>query len=615
MTELEQKIQEASNAYYKDGSSPYTDDEFDALMAELKRTQPNSILLENGVQEELKGIKKKYKLWHTMGTLAKAMNETEFEKLWNNYCEGKEIICQKKIDGGGILLHYWQGKLIQALSRGDTEYGEDLTENIKKISDVVQELPVNFTGEIRGEFFMKRSVFNKYFKDSAKNPRNMAAGIIKRLDGSDCDKLNFIAYDLWKTSCPVRADCDLTELNKLTFLKEVGFVIPSWWAGISKNDILDLRNQLNTNDEIPCDGLVIKQNKTDKEDLERRTPMYNFAFKPETTIKITKIKKIIWQLAGSQLAPVAIVEPVELCGATVERASLSNVNIMNQLGAYENALVEIKRSGEIIPSVVKVLEPKENAFEIPKNCPVCGDQVEVNESGIPICINKDCPRKLSHRFSKMFDILGVKGCGKAFLNNLENECSSVEEFIKLILNEDSIIDKWAGGINGRKIVKQFKSALNKEITIPQFLAMFDYKGFDEKKLKSINEINYNITEKELQTIDGFGEITSKMFIDFLNEYKNEIENLKKYFRFKKIEEKTGALKGLTFCFTGAAIKPRMELQEIVEKNGGINKTSVTKKLSYLVNDDVNSMTSKNIKAKELGVPIISSVDFLNMVES
>ena len=91
----------------------------------------------------------------------------------------------------------------------------------------------------------------------------------------------------------------------------------------------------------------------------------------------------------------------------------------------------------------------------------------------------------------MFDILGVKGCGKAFLNNLENECSSVEEFIKLILNEDSIIDKWAGGINGRKIVKQFKSALNKEITIPQFLAMFDYKGFDEKKLKSINEINYN----------------------------------------------------------------------------------------------------------------------------
>lgn len=615
MIELEQKIQEAANAYYKDGSSSYSDDEFDAMMDELKKINPNSTLLENGVQEELKGIKKKYKLWHTMGTLTKAMNEEEFEKLWNNYCEEKEIVCQLKVDGAGAMLHYEHGQLIQALSRGDTEYGEDLTENIKKIPDIVQKMPFDFTGEIRGEFFMKRSIFNKYFKESAKNPRNMAAGIIKRLDGNDCDKLSFIAYDLWKTSCPSHVSCDSTELNKLSFLKETGFITPNWWAGISKNDILDLRNHLNTDDEIPCDGLVIKQNKTNKEDLERRTPMYNFAFKPETTIKITRIKDIIWQLAGSQLAPVAIVEPVELCGTTVERASLSNINIMNKLGVYKDALVEIKKSGEIIPNVIKTLEPKENAFEIPKNCPVCGGQIEVNESGIPYCVNKNCPRKLSHRFLKIFEILGVKGCGKAFLNNLENECSSVEEFINLILNENSIIDKWAGGINGRKIIKQFKAALSKEITIPQFLAMFDYKGFDEKKLKSINEINYSITEKELQSINGFGEITSKLFIDFLNEYKDEIESLRKYFKFKKMEEKVGSLKGLTFCFTGAAVKPRAELQKLVEENGGINKSGVTKNLSYLVNDDVNSTTSKNMKAKELGVPIISSIDFLNMIKS
>ncbi len=133
MTELEIKIKEAANAYYKDGSSPYTDEEFDEMMEELRETQPNSELLKNGVQEELKGVSKKYKLEHTMGTLAKCMDEESFRKMWNTHCKGRDVVIQSKIDGCGTLLHYENGKLVQALSRGDTEYGEDLTENISKI--------------------------------------------------------------------------------------------------------------------------------------------------------------------------------------------------------------------------------------------------------------------------------------------------------------------------------------------------------------------------------------------------------------------------------------------------------------------------------------------------
>ena len=133
MTELEIKIKEAANAYYKDGSSPYTDEEFDEMMEELRETQPNSELLKNGVQEELKGVSKKYKLEHTMGTLAKCMDEDSFRKMWNTHCKGRDVVIQSKVDGCGTLLHYENGKLVQALSRGDTEYGEDLTENISKI--------------------------------------------------------------------------------------------------------------------------------------------------------------------------------------------------------------------------------------------------------------------------------------------------------------------------------------------------------------------------------------------------------------------------------------------------------------------------------------------------
>jgi len=615
MTELELKIQEAANAYYKNGSSPYTDEEYDLMMEELRETNPNSELLKNGVQEELKGVSKKYKLAKTMGTLAKCMDEASFKKTWNSLCKNREIVCQIKLDGGGCLLYYKNGKLFQALSRGDTEYGEDLTENISKIQgdySVVLNIP-NFTGYIRGEFFMLRSVFNKYFKEEAKNPRNMAAGIIKRKDGSDCDKLSFVAYDLWDEIH------DKTEMDKISFLKEVGFKTPDNYFNPSYEEILDLRNNLITDGEVPCDGLVIKQNIVDKEDLQRRTPMKNFAFKPSLSTRITTVKDIIWQLAGTYFSPVAIIEPVELCGTTVERASLSNVNIMNELGIYVGAKVEVCKSGMIIPKVVKVVsEHKKNSFAIPSVCPACNGKIEVNASGFPECINPNCQRKITHRFGKMFDILGIKGTGSAFIVSMEKENISVIDFFHLIENNEvTKLNKFAGGINGEKIYKQFKEAISKPIPVYKFLALFDYKGFDEKKLKlidkSLEEI-YNITYRDLVKIDGFADITANLFLEFIKTKKEEIEYLRRYFTFVNEENKKGKLSGLSFCFTGAACKPRKELQALVEANGGVNKSGVAKGLSYLITDNVDSGSTKNVKAKELGIPILSSVDFLKMVE-
>lgn len=614
MTELEKKIQEAANAYYKDGSSQYTDEEFDEMMEELRETQPDSELLKDGVQEELKGVSKKYKLEHTMGTLAKCMDEDSFRKMWNTHCKGKDVVIQKKLDGAGVLLHYENGKLVQALSRGDTEYGEDLTENISKIQG---EYPVvlnieGFTGYIRGEFFMLRSVFNEHFKDSAKNPRNMAAGIIKRKDGTDCDKLSFAAYDLWD------GIHDKTELDKLDFLKEAGFKTPMWWASPSVEDVIEFRNVLKTDDEIPCDGLVIKQNIVDQDDLARRTPMHNFAFKPSPSIRITKVKDIIWQLAGSYFAPVAIIEPVELCGTTVERASLANVNIMNELGIYIGASVAVKKAGEIIPSVVEVVsEKKKNAFKIPTVCPVCGGKVVVNESGIPTCINNLCPRKVSHRFAKMFDLLGIKGAGDAFISYMEEHGITVSDFFEIIARKDEeTLNRFAGSINGGKILKQMINALSKPISTAKFLALFDYKGFDEKKLKLIgkplNEM-YNLTFNDLIKIDGFAEKTANLFLSFMHDCKEEIEDIKHYFIIEDAVVSNGKLNGLSFCFTGAACKPRKELQMLVEENGGIVKSGVAKGLNYLVSDDKDSSSSKMVKAKSLGITLISSEEFLEMI--
>ena len=598
MTELEKRIQELANAYYQ-GKEIVSDTEYDCLMERLKREQPNSTLIK-GAQEQLKGIKKKYKLPHTMGTLEKCMDEESFKEFWEQYCKN-EIVVENKIDGNSALLEYKDGKFIFAYSRGDTEYGEDLTKSLNQINFPKEIEGLN--GYIRGEVYLKRSIFDKYYSNQ-KNPRNTAAGLLNKKSVEECSRLSFIAYDLWNEKN------DDTEAGKIAFLEKAGFEIPEYHFNPTYEEVLQLRNNLITDGEIPCDGLVIKQNKVNKEDLERKTPMYNFAFKPSPSIRTTIVKDIIWQLQGSNFAPVAIVEPVELCGTIVKRTSLSNINIMNQLGVYIGAEVAIKKSGMIIPDIVEVLsEKKKNNFIIPQKCPICKEKIIVSESGIPYCNNKNCKQKTRHRFLKMFDILKIKGAGVSFVNSLVDNNITVIGFLKLVKN-NSNLNKYAGGINGEKILKQMKEKLSTPISTATFLALFDFEGFDEKKLKPIKSLD--ISAVELLRLDGFAEKTAYQLLKSIEENKEEIEEMLEFFN---IEEKSlnGKLAGKSFCFTGTCCKPRKELQDLVETNGGENKSGVTKNLNYLVTDDKDTNSSKGKKARELGIQIISSEEFLKML--
>lgn len=615
MENLEEKLKYYADNYYN-GNELISDEEYDSLVSQLKKENPNSDFFKDIIGDDLKGITKKVKLPITMGTLAKYHTEKEFAE-WFNARKGVELMIQTKMDGNSQCLIYKEGKLVQVISRGNGEYGEDTTENVLKVQGVIKEIP-NFTGQIRGEILCKNSVFEKYFKGE-KNPRNTAAGRIKQKDGKDCEKLNFVAYEVFEEAG--YPEIDATELKKIEFLKNAGFETPMWWCGANLEDIFEFRNMLPDyikEMDYGMDGLVIKYMNTDKEDLKRHIPTTQVAFKPDAQLKFTKINKIIWQLAGSIFAPVAIVNPVEIDGATVERASLSNINIMNKLGVYEGADITIKRSGMVIPQINSVLEPKQNAFEIPTVCPVCGGEVKVNESGFPVCINTLCPRKVAHRFAKIFDILGVKGAGEAFISNMEEVGITVSDFFEMIARKDKeTLNRFAGGINGEKILKQMITALSKPISVAKFLATFDYKGFDEKKLKLINgslEEIYNITYSDLIRIDGFADKTAKLFLSFIKTYKEEMEDLKHYFIFEDSKVSDGKLNGLSFCFTGAACKPRKELQMLVEENGGVVKSGVAKGLSYLVSDDKDSTSSKMVKAKSLGITLISSEEFLKMIK-
>ncbi len=611
MTELEIEIKKYADAYYQ-GNELISDSDYDALIAKLKKEQPDSKLLNDVVGSDLKGVSTKYKLDATMGTLEKCNTDEEMAEWWSKHPHDN-LIAELKIDGNGQLLTYEHGKLAYVRSRGDGEYGDDTTANVSKVQGVPTQLSADFNGSIRGEVVMFRSVFEKHFPEG-KNPRNMAAGIIKRLDGKDCEKLNFIAYDLFDKDNKF----DVSESGKLAFLKENGFDIPRYETNPTLDGLKKWKDSLDPNGEIPCDGIVIKQNVVSKEDLMRHTPLNNVAYKPNCQSAVTTVKRIVWQLRGKYFGPVAEVEPVELEGTTVSKASLANVNIMNELGVYEGAEVIMTKHGLIIPQIDKVLHPKQNAFVVPSTCPVCGGDVEVNSSGIPVCTNPACPKKVGHRYGRLFKVFGVKGAGEAFLKNLEDESLPVEDFLAMCMSDDkSILNKYAGGLNGEKIYAQMRDALAQPITASQFLATFDLKLFDEKKLnqlgrKSLDDI-LSLKYEEIVAIDGYADTTANALLEFLDSYSSEIEALRKFFIFKDVnemeaDESSESLPSV--CFTGACPGySRGQLTEMAKGKYDV-KDAVTKDLSILVCADPNSGSSKLQKAAKNGTKLMSYDEFL-----
>lgn len=627
---LEEEIKKYADNYYQ-GNELISDEEYDALIEKLRKEKPDSTILpENGgiVGSDLKGISKKYKLPVTMGTLAKCNTDEEFEEWWDKH-QHNDIIVESKIDGNGLLLEFENGKLIRAYSRGDSEYAEDRTVQINAILNR-RKNPTNgnvaegFYGWIRGEALLKRSIFDKNFKDKGyKNPRNMVAGLLGREnlseeDLKDLNKCSFIAYDVFiSPKNKIGNSMVDTEIHKLKFLQTYDYEIPKVDYNATFNDIKEWKNSINTaNSEIPVDGIVIKQNEVDVDDLMRKTPLNNVAYKPNLQTAVSIIRDIKWQLQGRYISPVAVIDPVELEETTVQRASLANLNIMKKKGVYIGAMVTVSKHGMIIPYVETVLEPKKDGFEIPKNCPKCGSLLKLNSNGILECVNENCFAKEEHRFAKVFDILNIKAAGPSFIKtyvaqnkNLFDLLSDVKDKPKEVFNEV------AGGINGEKIYKQLKPYIDKEksITVYQLLALLDYPGLGVKQFEKINDLTFDKFFKfkdagELSSYLGIGDEVANDILNFKNNYSAEIKVIASFF---KIEEKK---KFPSICFTGSC--PGYSRKELVEmcKNYYIIFDTVTKDLNILACADPSSGSSKLKKALKNGTKIISYDDLLKEIK-
>lgn len=612
MTELEKKVKEYADAYYR-GDEMISDAEYDALVKQLRKENPDSEYLKGEILgDELKGVSKKYKLPITMNSLAKCNTEEEMINWWNSH-NHENIVAELKIDGNSQCLCFKDGKFVRSLSRGNGVYGEDSTLNVSRVQGIPKVLPkANFTGEIRGEVNMTRSTFDTYFKDSGKkNPRNMAAGLMGRLDASDCDKLQFIAYDVFDSEDRV----DTTEIRKLKFLEENGFTIPEFKINPTFEEIIEWKNSLTNKSEIPCDGIVIKQNVVNKKDLMRLVPQDNVAFKPNLETACTKVKEIAWSMKGTRLSPVVWVYPVELEGTTVQKASVSNINKMKELGIYEGAEVILSKHGMIIPQVDLVVNPKPNAFDIPTVCPVCGEPLTITDTGtFPECTNPNCARKLAHKYARMFGVLGINGAGRSFIAALEEEGIGYPAFFEMLDKGPSdVLNVYAGGINGEKVFIQMNNARKQPISPAKFLALFDYDGLAEKQFLKLGNLELKqmlkMSAEDLRNVKGIGSGIAESMLDFFSRDLEEILIVSKYFNIQVMTVEVDSNKP-TVCFTGACPGySRKELAELAKAKYTV-MDGVNKDLKILVCADPNSGSGKLKKAESLGIQLMSYDDFL-----
>lgn len=633
--ELEKLIVKYQKSYY-DGESEISDAEFDKLWDELKALDPsNPVLQKIGADS---GNFEKARHVMPMGSQEKAATPEQFLE-WAQKHVYPEYLVEYKLDGASLELQYENGILIRAVTRGDGTIGDDITDNAKKMQGVQASLYIDgkkldFTGGIRGEVIMTHEVHQKYFSDKA-NCRNAANGLMKRKEAKGTEHLKLITYDALSSegSQPFS-----DEEEKMKWLTKLGFFTSPLYICKNPQEVIDYRAhvmEIRKTLEYDIDGLVIKERVINFEDARRNRPDHQIAFKFSLEEAISIVREVEWSESGSTYTPVAIFDPVELAGTTVQRASLANPDTLRNLGVMIGSHVVVVKRGEIIPKIERVVHEEDEsgcrAIEFPKRCNSCG--TELKDSGSRLyCPNKDCKKRILHRIFKWIESIDIRDFGEALVNALFNDgviksvsdiySLTVEKLVPYFVNEESQEKVNKGekvSLGAQKVFNSIQS--HRSVRLASFIAGFDIEGIGETMVDKLVESGFNSLDKILGAsaedfagVYMFADITAATLKEGLVENEKEMRYLSDngIIKIESIEE--GKLTGLSFCFTGELNSmKRQDAQELVKKNGGSVKTSVTKDLTYLVTNDTSSGSSKNVKAQKLGISIIDEKQFLALI--
>ena len=648
--ELTKMLNEYRNAYYNESESIISDYEYDKLYDELEKLESETGLSfanspTKTVGFQVKSELEKIKHTHPMLSLDKTKSVDDLRK----FAGDKDCILSLKMDGLTCLLTYENGGLVQAETRGNGDIGELITHNANVFENIP--LTIEYKGhfEIEGEAIITYDDFEKINKvlpedKKYKNPRNLVSGSVRQLDNRIAAQRH-IKFVAWKVPTEV---CSNSFLNRLKYAKELGFeIVPLFTYSGKSSDKENLPEMIESlkikahDHGYPIDGLVMTYNDIQYGEslgLTGHHPRHSVAYKFYDEEFETTLNNIEWTMGKSGcLTPTAVFEPVEIDGTIVERASLHNMSIFKDLELSHGDTITVFKANQIIPQVSDNLDRTlTNLCVPPSTCPICGGKTEIikdNDTEVLMCSNPNCKGKLLGKLSAFVsrNKMNIDGLSEETLSKFiaRGWLTCFSDIYKL---KDYYIHMINMSGFGRKSIDKLIDSIEKSrsVELNRFIAALSIPGVGDSTAKDISkhcEYNFDtfvlklIDKYNWSVIDGIGEKTSQQINEWIDDSGNR-EDFRKLLQtiipvnLNTNDNTDQSLAGKNFVVTGdvTQFKNRKELQKFIESKGGKVTGSVTSKTNWLINNDVESTSSKNKKARELGIPIISEKDFLEMVK-
>jgi DNA ligase (NAD+) len=622
--ELEKLILHHKERYYQ-GRAEISDESYDRLEEELKSLDPENPVL------QLVGFKQgeaASKVEHQKKMLS--LDKTYDQKDLAKWIGKEDVLSIFKIDGSSCSLLYENGHLVMAKTRGDGVWGENITKKAIFIPEIPKSVPRKGSFEVRGEVFCVEKNFFALSKEMEElklekpsSQRNIVAGLLGRKENVQlCRHLSFQAFDL------IDNQKFKKEHEKLDALKATGFITPDYVIHKGSKDlearIIEARDFMASGDYL-IDGLVFVY-----DDLQVHAelgetshhPRYKMAFKFAGETKVAMINAIEWGVSrNGTLTPVALIEPTELSGAMISRVTLHNFGMVQSFSLKPGDRIEIIRSGEVIPKFLGVVEKAKGQFSFPQKCPSCGSQLKIEDIWL-FCENETCPAKVKEEILNYVHKAGVDDLSDKRLDELINKgmVEKIPDLYRVKIEDFLLLDK----VKEKLATKMFENIQKtKKQSLAQFISAIGVEGVSIAKSEKIISHGYNTLQKiqsltleKMLEIEGFAEKSSQAILSSLatkKELIDELLSLGVVVEADEVATGEGPLKGLKFCITGELSQPRPVIEKLIKQNGGVI-AGVSKNLSFLVTNEEESGSSKFVKAKSLGIPIISEAKLMKMIE-
>ena len=641
MKELVEKLDQAAKAYYQEDREIMSNQEYDSLYDQLEQLEKETgTVLTNSptVRVGYEAVNELPKEEHPSPMLS--LDKTKDREVLRGFIGNHKSLLSWKLDGLTIVLTYENGELVKAVTRGNGIVGEVITNNARVFRNIPLRIPYKGQLVLRGEAIITYSEFeriNETIGDADakyKNPRNLCSGSVRQLNNEITAKRNVRFYAFALVSAQ---DVDFSNSREQQFiwLKKQGFEVVEYKVVTSESldEAMDYFSKAIVNNDFPSDGLVVTYDDIaygESLGSTAKFPRNSFAFKWADEMRETRLVDMEWSPSRTGLInPVAIFEPVELEGTTVSRASVHNISIVKELQLGIGDTIKVYKANMIIPQIAENLTRSGNLV-IPDKCPVCGREARIrkeNDVETLYCMNPDCVAKKIKSFSLFTsrDAMNIDGLSEATLEKFiaMGFIHNFGDIFEIGKYKDQIVEMEGFG---QKSFDNLMVSLEKakETTLAKVIYSLGITGIGLANAKvickyfddDIEKIRY-AEEEEISSIEGIGPVIAGSLADYFKSAENnqKLDHLLSHLHL--VHEETSAeqvFAGKTFVITGSVehFSNRSEAKEFIEARGGKVTGSVTKKTDYLINNDKTSASSKNKKAQELGIPILSEEDFLEL---